>query len=65
MIRTRFAPGHEPKVLTSISEECGDGMCENCPGIFKRDDHPGESIFCVHECHKKRNQDGDITSGPA
>jgi hypothetical protein len=57
MLRTRFAPGQEPKVLTSISEECRGGMCESCSGIFKRDDYPGESIFCVHDCHKKCNQD--------
>jgi hypothetical protein len=57
MMRTRFTPGQEPKVLTSISEECNGGMCESCPGIFTKDDHPGESIFCIHDCHKKRNQD--------
>jgi hypothetical protein len=28
-------------------------------GIFKRDEYPGESIFCVHDCHRKRNQDGE------
>jgi hypothetical protein len=56
-IRHRFAPGEEPKVLTSISEECQSESCEACPGIFYRDDHPGKSIFCVHACHKKQNHD--------
>ena len=57
MKHTRFAPGQEPKVLTSISEQCLDGKCERCPGIFEQDDYAAESIFCVHDCHKKRNQD--------
>ena len=52
----RFPLGQEPKVLTSISEECDAEHCESCPGIFHRDDYPGESIFCVHSCHKVRNQ---------
>jgi hypothetical protein len=47
MKRTRFAPGQEPKILTSISDQCLEGKCHSCPGIFKRDDYPGESIFCV------------------
>jgi len=59
MKRTRFGPGQEPKVLTSISEECKGGMCESCPGIFEQDEYPDESIFCVHDCHRKRNQDGE------
>ena len=53
MVRTHFPPGQEPTILTSISEQCVDGKCESCPGIFKRDDHAGESIFCTHSCHKK------------
>lgn len=55
--RTRFPIGQEPKVLTSVSEECSRGECDKCPGIFNRDDYPGQSIFCVHDCHQKRNQD--------
>jgi hypothetical protein len=49
---TRFRDGEEPQVLTSISDECQTGECGKCRGIFKRDDYPDESIFCVHECHK-------------
>jgi hypothetical protein len=54
---TRFALGQEPEILTSVSDQCAEGNCEMCPGIFSRDDYPGKSIFCVHPCHKKRNQD--------
>jgi hypothetical protein len=39
-------------------------MVPPCPGIFKRDDYPGESIFCVHDCHKKNNLDVDDLVGP-
>ena len=46
----------EPKVKTSISDECGEERCDSCPGIFERDDCPGELIFCIHSCHKVRNQ---------
>jgi hypothetical protein len=56
-IRHTFPVGMEPKVLTSVSDECLEGKCESCPGIFHRDDAPGQSIFCVHECHKKQNHD--------
>jgi hypothetical protein len=28
--------------------------CSACLGIFY-DDYPGESIFCKHPCHLKRN----------
>jgi hypothetical protein len=56
MTRHTFAPGEQPEVLTSISDECQSGRCEACAGIFHRDDYPGKSIFCVHECHKKQNQ---------
>jgi hypothetical protein len=56
-MRTRFATGQEPKALTSISDHCLEENCQNCPGIFTRDEYPGESIFCVHDCHRKRNQD--------
>ena|SRR6266550_2757685 len=54
-ICTQSAPGQEPEVLTSVSDECSEGNCENCRGVFKRDN--GESIFCVHECHMKCNHD--------
>jgi len=30
----RFVPGQEPEVLTSVSDECSEGGCENCRGIF-------------------------------
>lgn len=51
MGRYYFPPGEEPRVLTSISDECQVGECENCPCIFERDEYPGQSIFCVHDCH--------------
>jgi hypothetical protein len=58
--RKHFAPGEEPEVLTSISDECQTGACETCIGIFQRDDYPDKSIFCVHECHLKRNIELDV-----
>jgi hypothetical protein len=55
---TEFYPGHEPKVLTGISEQCGKGECWNCPGIFHLEES-GESgdqpVCCKHECHLKTN----------
>lgn len=65
MERIRFPLGQEPKVLTSISEECDAGSCESCPDIFHRDDYPGESIFCIHSCHKEGNQGELATVVPA
>jgi len=53
---TRFEPGQEPSVLTSISECCSEGKCEVCPGIFHREEYPEQSIYCVHTCHIARNQ---------
>jgi hypothetical protein len=53
MKRTHFAPGQEPELLTPISEECNGGVCESCPRVFKQDEDPGESIFCIHYRHKK------------
>jgi hypothetical protein len=55
-IRIQFPVGQEPAVLTSVSEQCSDGKCETCPGIFHRDEYPGQPIFCVHACHTTRNQ---------
>jgi hypothetical protein len=55
-IYTKFAGGQEPSVLTSVSDECSDGRCEDCTGIYDRDDYPGQLIFCIHACHKKPNQ---------
>ena len=52
MERIRFTPGQEPKVLTSISDECEADRCEECPAIFQREDYPSESILCVHSCHR-------------
>lgn len=57
MERIHFPAGQEPEILTSTSEQCAAGNCEACPGIFHSDDYPGQSIFCVHSCHEKRNQD--------
>jgi len=57
MVRHVFAPGQEPRVLTSISEECQKGQCEKCPGIFRLPEYGDRQIFCVHECHLKSNQD--------
>lgn len=54
-IYTKFAVGQEPSVQTSVSYECSDGRCEDCTGIYDRDDDPG-LIFCIHACHKKPNQ---------
>jgi hypothetical protein len=56
-IRHKFTVGEEPEVLTSVSDQCSDGKCETCPGIFHRDDFSGKSIFCVHACHEKQNQE--------
>jgi hypothetical protein len=52
--RIRFDPGDESSVLTSVSDQCSKGKCDSCPGTFQRDDNPGESIFCIHDCHKKQ-----------
>ena len=57
MIRTKSPPGEEPEVLTSVSEQCSDGKCEECRGIFYRADYPWPPIVCFHPCHMKRNQD--------
>jgi hypothetical protein len=57
MERHEFPPGQEPRVVTSISEECWNGNCEKCPGIFHLAEYGEQQIFCVHDCHKKRNQD--------
>jgi hypothetical protein len=56
MKRIYFEPGQEPVVVTSVSHQCADGKCEECRGIFYRDDYPGQAIICVHPCHMKRNQ---------
>jgi hypothetical protein len=40
-IRIQFPVGQEPPVLTSVSEQCSDGKCESCPGIFHEDEYPG------------------------
>jgi len=53
---TKFAAGQEPSVLTSVSDECSDGRCEDCTGIYDRDGDPGQLIFCIHACHKTPNQ---------
>jgi hypothetical protein len=55
--RKRFAPGKEPEILTTVSIQCLAGKCWECPGIVHDDEHPDRPIFCVHSCHKKRNQD--------
>jgi hypothetical protein len=52
-----FPPGQEPRVLTSVSDQCTLRECEKCSGIFQREDYPGESIFCTHDCHLVRNTD--------
>jgi hypothetical protein len=53
---TQFAPGEERKVSNSVSEECQIEDCERCLGLFQRDDYPGQTIFCVHPCHRAANQ---------
>jgi len=55
MEHTRFPPGDEPRVLTSVSDECSDGHCADCPEVFEREETGEEPIFCVHDYHKKRN----------
>ena len=50
--RHRFPEGEEPEVLTSISEECQAGRCEQCPGVFHLEDYGDQPIFCVHWCHE-------------
>ncbi len=57
MERFYFPLGEEPEVLTSVSDECSMGECEKCPGIFEREDYPDRRIFCIHDCHLKRNSD--------
>lgn len=54
----RFSPGQEPRVLTATSEQCSDGECWKCPGIFHLEEYGNESIFCIHPCHQVQNQDG-------
>jgi hypothetical protein len=54
--RKHFAPGQEPEVLTTISEQCSENKCWECPGIMHSDEYPDKIVLCVHECHKKRNQ---------
>ena len=49
----RFPEGEEPEVLTSVSEECQSGRCEECPGVFHREEYGDQRIFCIHLCHKK------------
>ena len=63
MEQNRPPLGQEPKVKTSISDECGEERCESCSGIFERDDCPGELIFCIHSCHKVLDQGGEIRGG--
>lgn len=57
MKRIYFPPGHEPRVLTAVSEPCQNGECEKCPGIFRLPEYGERQIFCVHDCHLKSNQD--------
>src|SRR5262245_59630376 len=35
-----------PEILTSISDECQRGECDQCLAFG------GQSVFCVHLCHK-------------
>jgi hypothetical protein len=53
---TRFLPGHEPEVLTSVSDECSVEDCAACRGILRRVEHGDKPIFCIHDCHKVKNQ---------
>lgn len=57
---TRYAPGQEPRHLTSISAECVHGDCDKCSGIFSREDYPGRLVMCVHECHLAQHHDSYI-----
>jgi hypothetical protein len=41
-----------PEVLTSVSEECQRQECDECPGIFHREETGDQAVFCVHSCHK-------------
>jgi hypothetical protein len=54
---TKYAPGQEPRRLTSISTECVHGDCDKCSGLFSREDYPGRLIMCVHECHLAQHHD--------
>jgi hypothetical protein len=56
----RFAPGQEPRRLTSISVECTHGACDQCQGIFSREGHPSRLVMCVHECHLAQHHDSYI-----
>jgi hypothetical protein len=53
----KFAPGQEPRRLTSVSTECARGECDQCKGIFSREDCPTRLIMCVHECHLAQHHD--------
>jgi hypothetical protein len=48
----------EASVLTSISDECQREECDQCPGIFHREETGGQPVFCVHVCHKLRSASG-------
>ena len=44
-----FAEGEGPEIQTGISPECQQGNCINCKGFAE---YEGQTIFCVHDCHK-------------
>ena len=51
-----FLPAMQRRVLTSVSDECSAGSCADCLAIFEREETGEEAIFCVHDCHRGRNQ---------
>ncbi len=42
----------QARILTSISQECMHEECDRCLGTFDHPDASGETVFCVHACHR-------------
>ena len=47
-----FPEGEEPEILTGISGPCNEGKHEECPGFAPSEEHGGQTVFCVCQCHK-------------
>jgi hypothetical protein len=44
------------EIKVFVSAACHDGKCEECKGIYERDKHPDDWLFCTHECHTVKNR---------
>jgi DNA-directed RNA polymerase subunit RPC12/RpoP len=52
-----FPEGEEPEILTGISEPCNEGKHGECPGHAESEEHGGQTVFCVCDCHRVREED--------